>query len=154
MRRGEALFHDARVMCSVCHTAPEFTNKTALLAPNDRRALPALTTNTRRDASYTLVSVRAMQVANDLKEFMTIDPEDRGRVEDQEGSFTTMQLRGIFDRPPTFLHPRACALVAGGAVHALPPSPAQVPPASLAGRRGCASGTHGDGVQRDHTPYA
>ena len=31
-------------------------------------------------------------------------PDDLGRVEDVEGSFTTMQLRGIFDRPPVFLH--------------------------------------------------
>ena len=104
VQRGAAVFHDARVMCSVCHTAPEFTNKELLLAPNDRRALPPLTTNTRRDASYTLVSVRAMQVANGLEEFMETDPEDRGRTEDEEGTFTTMQLRGIFDRPPVFLH--------------------------------------------------
>ncbi len=103
VRRGEALFNSASVMCSVCHRAPEFTNKDFSLTHNDRRALPPLTTMTRRDASYTLASVRAVDVANGLKDF-EMEPADRGRVEDVEGSFTTMQLRGIFDRPPVFLH--------------------------------------------------
>lgn len=103
VQRGQRLFNDATVMCSVCHTPPEFTNKSFELTHNDRRALPQLTTTTRRDASYTLVSVRAMDVANGLTDFV-MEPEDRGRVEDVEGSFTTMQLRGIFDRPPVFLH--------------------------------------------------
>lgn len=100
--RGERLFNDPSVMCGTCHVPGEFTNKDEALTHNDRRALPQLTTMTRRDASYTLVSVRAMDVANGLE--ADLAPEDRGRVEDVEGSFTTMQLRGIFDRPPTFLH--------------------------------------------------
>ncbi len=103
VQRGQALFNSAAVMCSVCHTPPEFTNKDFSLTHNDRRALPPLTTITRRDASYTLVSVRAMDIANGLTDF-ELEPEDRGRVEDEEGTFTTMQLRGIFDRPPVFLH--------------------------------------------------
>lgn len=103
VRRGQALFNSAAVMCSVCHSPPEFTNKDIALTHNDRRALPPLTTITRRDASYTLVSVRAMDIANGLTDF-EMEPEDRGRVEDKEGTFTTMQLRGIFDRPPVFLH--------------------------------------------------
>lgn len=103
VRRGQALFNSPSVMCSVCHTPPEFTNKDPGLTHNDRRALPPLTTVSRRDASYTLVSVRAMDIANGLTEF-EMEPEDKGRVEDEEGSFTTMQLRGIFDRPPVFLH--------------------------------------------------
>lgn len=102
VQRGAVLFNDASVMCGVCHTAPEFTNKTQLLAPNDRRALPTLTTITRRDASYTLAGVRAVQRANG--EIVDAEPEDPGRVEEREGSFTTMQLRGILFRPPTFLH--------------------------------------------------
>jgi hypothetical protein len=101
--RGQMLFNDASVMCSVCHTAPEFTNKELVLTNNDRRALPQLTTVTRRDASYTLASVRAVDYANGLPAFEQ-EPDDRGRVEETEGSFTTMQLRGIFDRPPVFLH--------------------------------------------------
>ncbi|MCC7334220.1 MAG: hypothetical protein IT422_03955 [Pirellulaceae bacterium] len=103
VRRGEALFNSPSVMCSVCHTPPEFTNKDIGLTNNDRRALPQLTTVSRRDASYTLVSVRAMDVANGLTDF-DLESDDVGRVEDKEGSFTTMQLRGIFDRPPVFLH--------------------------------------------------
>ncbi len=103
VQRGRRLFNDATVMCSVCHTPPEFTNKSFDLAHNDRRALPQLTTTTRRDASYTLISVRAMDIANGMTDFAA-EPEDLGRVEDVEGSFTTMQLRGIFDRPPVFLH--------------------------------------------------
>ena len=101
--RGEMLFNDSSVMCSVCHTEPEFTNKELALTNNDRRALPQLTTVTRRDASYTLASVRAVDYANGLPAYEQ-EPDDRGRVETVEGSFTTMQLRGIFDRPPVFLH--------------------------------------------------
>ncbi len=65
--------------------------------------MPQLTTVTRRDASYTLASVRAVDYANGLPAYEQ-EPDDRGRVETVEGSFTTMQLRGIFDRPPVFLH--------------------------------------------------
>jgi CxxC motif-containing protein (DUF1111 family) len=101
--RGEKLFNDSGVMCSVCHRVPEFTNKDFNLTHNDRRALPQLTTVTRRDASYTLISVRAMDVANGMTDFEH-EPKDVGRVEDVEGSFTTKQLRGLFDRPPVFLH--------------------------------------------------
>ena len=103
VRRGEHLFNDSRVMCAVCHTAPEFTNKTEALTHNARRALPPLTTATRRDASYTLAGVRAVERANG-RDDLDLDPSDGGRVEDVEGSFTTMQLRGLFDRPPVFLH--------------------------------------------------
>ena len=103
VRRGERIFNDAQVMCGVCHTPPEFTNKGSVLTHNDRRALPPLTTISRRDASYTLASVRAVEVANGADD-LDLHPEDPGRVEDVEGSFTTMQLRGLFDRPPTFLH--------------------------------------------------
>jgi len=103
VKRGAQLFGDARVMCSVCHTAPEFTNKTFELTHNDTRTLPPLITTTRRGASYTLASVRAVEYANG-DEDIDMNPKDRGRVETVEGAFTTMQLRGIFDRPPVFLH--------------------------------------------------
>ncbi len=102
VKRGKQLFNSAQVMCGVCHTAPEFTNKTALLANNDRRALPQLTTMSRRDASYSLASVFAVETANG--DPLGLEHEDKGRFEDKEGSFTTMTLRGIFDRPPVFLH--------------------------------------------------
>jgi DNA-binding beta-propeller fold protein YncE len=102
VKRGEQLFNSAQVMCSVCHTAPEFTNKSRVLANNERRALPQLTTLTRRDASYSLASVFAMETANG--DPLGIKHEDKGRFEEKEGSFTTMTLRGIFDRPPVFLH--------------------------------------------------
>ena len=102
VKRGEQLFNSAQVMCSVCHTSPEFTNKSAKLANNDRRALPQLTTMTRRDASYSLASVFAVETVNG--DPLGIQHEDKGRFEDKEGTFTTMTLRGIFDRPPVFLH--------------------------------------------------
>ena len=103
VKRGEQLFNSAQVMCGVCHTAPEFTNKSRELANNDRRALPQLTTMTRRDASYSLASVFAVEGANG--DPLGIEhPDDKGRFEEREGSFTTMTLRGIFDRPPVFLH--------------------------------------------------
>lgn len=100
--RGRALFNDPSVMCGVCHVEPEFTNKSARFAPNERRALPPLTTITRRDASYTLASVHAVDYANGVP--ASVRHGDKGRVEAEEGSFTTMQLRGLFDRPPAFLH--------------------------------------------------
>ena len=103
MRRGEQLFNDPAVMCSVCHTQPEFTNKGFALTQNDTRSLPQLTTQTRRGGSYTLASVRAVESANHEVD-LDMAPEDTGRVEIIEGGFTTMQLRGIFDRPPVFLH--------------------------------------------------
>lgn len=101
--RGKMLFNSADTMCSACHTAPQFTNKTMELTNNDRRALPQLTTMTRRDASYSLASVFAMENANGNP--LGIEhPDDEGRFEDEEGSFTTMTLRNIFNRPPVFLH--------------------------------------------------
>ncbi len=103
VRRGEQLFNDPAVMCSVCHTQPEFTNKGFALTQNDTRALPQLVTTTRRGASYTLASVRAVEHANGDVD-VDMAPDDTGRVEQVEGGFTTMQLRGIFDRPPVFLH--------------------------------------------------
>lgn len=102
VQRGEQLFNSAQVMCGVCHTAPEFTNKSRELADNARRALPQLTTMTRRDASYSLASVFAVEAANGHP--LGLPGADDGRFEDQEGSFTTMTLRSIFDRPPVFLH--------------------------------------------------
>ncbi|MCW8935015.1 MAG: hypothetical protein OQK98_09860 [Gammaproteobacteria bacterium] len=102
VKRGKQLFNSAQVMCGVCHTSPEFTNKTQLLANNDRRALPQLTTMTRRDASYSLASVFAMETVNG--DPLGLKHEDKGRFEEKEGTFTTMTLRGIFDRPPVFLH--------------------------------------------------
>ncbi len=102
VRRGKQLFNSAQVMCGVCHSAPEFTNKSRALANNERRALPQLTTMTRRDASYSLASVFAVERANG--DPLGIEHADPGRFEDKEGTFTTMTLRGIFDRPPVFLH--------------------------------------------------
>lgn len=103
MKRGEMLFNSAETMCSACHTAPQFTNKTRELTNNDRRALPQLTTMTRRDASYSLASVLAIEEVNGHPTGIE-HPSDKGRFEDVEGSFTTMTLRNIFNRPPVFLH--------------------------------------------------
>jgi cytochrome c peroxidase len=103
VRRGEQLFNDPSVMCSVCHTPPEFTNKGTALTHNETRALPQLVTTTRRGASYTLASMRAVEHANGDDD-QDMAPGDKGRVETGEGMFTTMHLRGIFDRPPVFLH--------------------------------------------------
>jgi len=47
--------------------------------------------------------VRAVERANGRTD-LDLAPEDRGRVEEAEGHFTPMQLRGLFDRPPVFLH--------------------------------------------------
>ncbi len=103
VKRGEKLFFSANVMCGVCHSAPEFTNKTRLLANNERRALPTLVTTTRRDASYSLASVNFLERLNN--DPIGLDRQgEPGRIEEKEGSFTTMHLRGLFDRPQVFLH--------------------------------------------------
>lgn len=98
VQRGKNIFNSQRTMCSVCHSLPEFTNKTSLLANNDRRALPQLISTTKRDMSYTIFSVNAMKEVNKTAGI------EKGRIEKEESTFTTMQLRNIFDRPPVFLH--------------------------------------------------
>lgn len=103
VKRGKQLFFSANVMCGVCHAAPEFTNKTFDLANNERHALPPLITTTRRDASYSLASVNFVERLNG--DPMELDRKgDPGRIEVPEGTFTTMHLRGLFDRPQVFLH--------------------------------------------------
>jgi hypothetical protein len=103
VKRGKKLFFSASVMCGVCHTAPEFTNKTTQLANNDRRALPQLITTTRRDASYSLASVNFVERLND--DPLGLDRKgDPGRIEEKEATFTTMHLRGLFDRSQNLLH--------------------------------------------------
>jgi YVTN family beta-propeller protein len=103
VKRGRKLFFSANVMCGVCHTAPEFTNKGSELANNPRRALPPLVTTTRRDASYSLASVNFMERVNG--DPLGLDRQgDPGRIETPEATFTTMHLRGLFDRPQVFLH--------------------------------------------------
>lgn len=103
VKRGKNLFFSSTVMCGVCHTAPEFTNKTDLLANNERHALPPLITTTRRDASYSLASVNFMERLNG--DPLGLDRKnDPGRIEVPEANFTTMHLRGLFDRPQVFLH--------------------------------------------------
>lgn len=97
VQRGAQLFHGAATGCGVCHVPPSFTNKSATLV-----TMPALTTFTRREKAYTLISPNRVDAVNGRPRPM--EPWDEGRVEAQQGRLTTFQLRGIFDRPASFLH--------------------------------------------------
>ncbi|MBI4820716.1 MAG: hypothetical protein HY791_30910 [Deltaproteobacteria bacterium] len=100
--RGRVLFNDLGVGCSICHRAPNFTDKSEALTHNDERVLPSLVTFTERERSFTVVSPHFMDTVNGT--VRDVDPSDKGRIERVEGAVTTFSLRGLFDRPFTFLH--------------------------------------------------
>lgn len=108
--RGRSLFNDSRVGCSACHVAPDFTDKSRALSAEATRSLPALVSSVPRDRTFTLFSPSAMDRLNGFTP--DVEPWEEGRVEEVEGRFTTFQLRGLFDRPFSFLHHgRALSLV-------------------------------------------
>ncbi|MBI2374756.1 MAG: YncE family protein [Deltaproteobacteria bacterium] len=102
VRRGRMLFNDLGVGCSICHRAPSFTDKSEALTHNEERVLPSLVTFTERERSFTVVSPHYMDTVNGVTR--DVEPWDKGRIERVEGSVTTFSLRGLFDRPFTFLH--------------------------------------------------
>ncbi|GAB4144059.1 MAG: hypothetical protein Fur0037_11830 [Planctomycetota bacterium] len=98
--RGRDLFFDPQVGCSACHPPPDFTRKD--LPANETRSLPALVATTRRDGAFTLIGMNRLDALNGYER--DLEPWDRGRAEQHEGHYTITQLRGIWDRPPVFLH--------------------------------------------------
>lgn len=100
LRRGRALFDSPEVGCSRCHAGPGFTDKVHI--HNDNRALPPLVTPAPRDNVHTLISADRIDRLNGYTR--SWDPDDPGRVEAREGFIVVPSLRGLFARPPRFLH--------------------------------------------------
>lgn len=100
VRHGRALFESPRVGCAGCHPAPAFTDKQH--AYNQNRAFPPLVTPAARDDAHTLVSADRIDAINGY--VRPWDPDDGGRVEEREGFFVAPSLRGLWARPPRFLH--------------------------------------------------
>ena len=100
IERGRLLFEDPQVGCISCHTAPHFAKKDFPNNPN--QALPPVTIFTVRDGSFTLLGKNREDYEAGRRR--DLEPWDQGRAETKQGHFTTFPLRGIWDRPPSFLH--------------------------------------------------
>ncbi|MAE61035.1 MAG: hypothetical protein CMJ49_06730 [Planctomycetaceae bacterium] len=98
--RGKLLFEDPQVGCVSCHPPPHFAKKDFPDVKN--QAIPAQVMFTVRDGAFTLMSKNREDYINDVRR--DLEPWDVGRAEEQQGKFTVFPLRGIWDRPPTFLH--------------------------------------------------
>jgi len=100
VQHGESLFNSPEVGCMACHPAPLFTDKVHVY--NENKAFPPLVSAANRDNIHTLVSADRIDFLNQyIREW---DSEDRGRVEQREGFFVSPSLRGLWARPPKFLH--------------------------------------------------
>ncbi len=98
--RGRDLFAKPQIGCISCHPPPDFTRKD--FPDNKEQAFPPLVTFTVRDGSFTLIGMNRLDYLNGIAR--DLEPWDAGRAEERQGHFTTLQLRGIWDRPPVFLH--------------------------------------------------
>lgn len=98
--RGKKLFKDPQVGCISCHPAPNFAKKD--FPDNPTQAIPPVTMFTVRDGSFTLFSKNREDYNNGKRR--DLEPWDQGRMEVQQGRLTTFPLRGIWDRPASFLH--------------------------------------------------
>jgi YVTN family beta-propeller protein len=98
--RGKVLYEDPQVGCVSCHPPPHFAKKD--FADSPQQAFAPLVTFTARDGASTLIGMYRLDSINDVRR--DLEPRDFGRVEAVQGHFTSFQLRGIWDRPPTFLH--------------------------------------------------
>ncbi|MFV1994468.1 MAG: hypothetical protein ACC661_03440, partial [Verrucomicrobiales bacterium] len=98
--RGKKLFEDPQVGCASCHPAPHFAKKD--FPNNPEQAFAPLVTFTARDGASTLIGMYRLDAINGIQR--DLEPQDPGRVEEVQGHFTSFSLRGIWDRPPVFLH--------------------------------------------------
>jgi len=98
--RGKALYEDPQVGCVSCHPPPHFAKKD--FPDNRQQAFAPLVTFTARDGASTLIGMYRLDSINGVHR--DLEPGDRGRVEEVQGHFTSFQLRGLWDRPPVFLH--------------------------------------------------
>ena len=100
IRKGKKLFEDPQVGCAGCHPAPNFAKKD--LAGNRTQAFEPTVIFTARDGSSTLVGANLIDTIKGIRR--DLEPWDTGRAEGTQGHFTSFQLRGLWDRPPVFLH--------------------------------------------------
>lgn len=98
--RGKKLFEDPQVGCISCHPSPHFAKKDFL--DNPTQSMPPVIMFTVRDGSFTLLSKNREDYNNGKQR--DLEPWDQGRMETRQGHFTTFPLRGIWDRPASFLH--------------------------------------------------
>lgn len=96
---GQVLFESPEVGCAGCHPAPSFTDKVHV--HNANRAFPPLVSRAPRDDAVTLLSANYI----DRVRYGRHQPgADEGRIEETEGHFVAPSLRGLWARPPSFLH--------------------------------------------------
>ena len=100
VKRGEALFGQPQIGCISCHPPPHFAKKD--LRNDPQQTFPPQTTLTARDAAFTLIGMNRLDAMDGTRR--DLEPDDLGRAEAQQGHFTAAPLRGIWDRPPVFLH--------------------------------------------------
>ena len=100
VRRGKKLFEDSQVGCAACHVAPHFTRKD--FRGSKEQAFESMVTHTVRDGAFTLIGMNRLDYINGYRR--DLEPWDTGRAETNQGHYTTFSLRGIWDRPPVFLH--------------------------------------------------
>ncbi|MDQ8186637.1 hypothetical protein [Pelagicoccus sp. SDUM812002] len=98
--RGRELFEDPQVGCISCHAPPHFTKKD--FPDNPQQTIPPVVPFTVRDGSFTLLSKNREDANSGVRR--DLEPWDLGRAEEQQGQLTIFPLRGIWDRPPVFLH--------------------------------------------------
>lgn len=98
--RGRRLFEDPQVGCATCHPPPHFAKKDFPGRP--QQAFEPVVPLTVRDGAFTLIGMNRLDYLNGVSR--DLEPWDLGRAEERQGHFTTFPLRGIWDRPPVFLH--------------------------------------------------
>ncbi len=98
--RGKKLFEHPQVGCAGCHPPPHFAKKD--FPDNPQQAFEPVVTLTVRDGSFTLIGMNRLDYINGVRR--DLEPWDIGRVEEVQGHVTTFPLRGLWDRPPVFLH--------------------------------------------------
>jgi hypothetical protein len=97
---GRFLFESPKVGGAGCHPAPTFSDKTHVY--NQNKSFPPLVSPVQRDNIHTLISADRVDFLNG--HVRNWDPDDKGRIEQQEGFFVAPSLRGIWSRPEKFLH--------------------------------------------------
>ena len=100
VERGRRLFEEPQVGCITCHPPPHFAKKDFPGRP--QQAFEPVVPLTVRDGAFTLIGMNRLDYLNGVSR--DLEPLDIGRAEERQGHFTTFPLRGIWDRPPVFLH--------------------------------------------------
>jgi mono/diheme cytochrome c family protein len=98
--RGREVFFNPEVGCASCHPPPHFTLKDGVY--NQNRSLPPLVSPNPRDDAHTLVSAHRQDRNVGFQRHWGTG--DAGRVEENEGFYTTPSLRGVWAAPPVLLH--------------------------------------------------